>query len=267
MARENSVDPVPKPLIAVVPESAELYDRALRLAQDLGLPLVTELSDPRFEFLLVLTRQRLELREQGITIAGPVYTDFVAGKAAYRRCFGGGRKQLLARAVGLKRKVCPCVLDATAGLGRDAFVLACLGCMVCMVERSPIVAALLRHGLAQAEQDPEIGPLIRERMQLRLADSRTFMAGMREEQRPDVVYLDPMYPQRSKKALVKKEMRALRRIAGEDEDAPALLQAALKCARRRVVVKRPSYALLLQGPPPTVQIESKNTRFDVYLIN
>jgi len=254
-------------LIAVAaPSAGKLRDAACRLARELELPLADDPAGGGFSWLLRLTARGLELRQAETRSPGPVYVDFVSGRLAYRRRFGGGRRQPLARAVGLKGGVNPYLVDATAGLGRDAFVLACLGCRVHMVERSPIIAALLRDGLERAALDPEIGPLIRARLRLSGADSRVFLAALADDERPDVVYLDPMYPQRVKTAWVKKELRALRQLVGDNQDAPELLAAALAAARRRVVVKRPRRAPPLAGPPPGFPIEAENTRFDVYLI-
>ena len=239
--------------------------RAEILARELALPLIEDSTRTDFAWLLALTPQRLELRQQGPQTPGPIYVDFADGALAHRRRFGGGRGQPLARAVGLKGGNSR-IMDATAGLGQDAFVLACLGCRVHMVERSPIIAALLRDGLERAALDPEIGPLVKERLRLTVAESGPFMEQLKEEARPEVVYLDPMYPHRAKAALVKKEMRALRQIVGEDRDASGLLAAALGCARRRVVVKRPRLAPILKGPEPNARIEAPNTRFDIYSI-
>ena len=253
--------------VAVTAAEPGLQQQAAALAQELALPLLTTSQPPSFAYLLTVTDTRLELQAKGVAAPGPVYADFVSGPLAYRRRFGGGRKQPLARAVGLQGGVKPRVLDVTAGLGRDAFVLACLGCTVQLVERSPIVAALLRHGLARASADPVIGALAKKLLsQMRIADGRTFMKTLPETQRPEVVYLDPMYPPRTKTALVKKEMRVLKNIVGEDQDAPALLAAALTCARQRVVVKRPRLAPPLAGPKPDITIAAKTTRFDVYLL-
>lgn len=119
---------------AVFTAVSSLRESAAQLAQHLSLPLADE-PDGRFSYLLVLTRERLELHSQGPFAPGPVYVDFTQGKLAYRRRLGGGRQQALARAVGLKGGYVPDVLDATAGLGGDSFVLACLGCQVRMVER------------------------------------------------------------------------------------------------------------------------------------
>lgn len=253
--------------IGVTAAAPTCSEAAAALAAELHLPLAAHSTDTRFTYLLVLTLERLELRETRLGAPGPVYVDFLGGATAHRRRFGGGRRQPLARAVGIKGDSVPTVLDVTAGLGRDAFVLACLGCTVHLVERSPIIAALLRDGLARAVRDPEIGPLVATRLHLTVADGRHYLRQLVDERRPDVVYLDPMYPQRQKSALVKKEMRLLRQLTGDDLDAPALLAAALQCARRRVVVKRPRLAPLLAEPPPAVQITAPNTRFDVYLLN
>jgi len=261
------LNPAPSCCIAVVCEPAADPKIAAALASELALPLAPEPVATGFTHLLVVTPARLELRELGPDAAGPVYADFVAGAVAHRRRFGGGRHQPLARAVGLKSGAIPTVLDATAGLGRDAFVLACLGCTVWLVERSPMIAALLHDGLRRAARDPGIGSLVVERLSLTVADSQAWLRELAENQRPDVIYLDPMYPQRRKSALAGKEMRLLRQLAGDDDDAPALLAVALTRARRRVVVKRPRLAPALIGPPPGFQIIAPNTRFDVYPIN
>jgi 16S rRNA (guanine1516-N2)-methyltransferase len=251
--------------IAVTTPLVSLYDKANALAKELAVPFTAYFVADGFTHLLVITPERIELHMQGANRLGPLYADFVTGALAHRRRFGGGRQQPLAKAVGLKGGISPYVLDATAGLGRDGFVLACLGCKVLLVERSPIIGVLLRQGLQQAQNDPQIGSIVRERLHITIADSRTYITTLTESQRPDVVYLDPMYPHRSKTALVKKEMRMLRQLVGDDPDAGELLAVARCCARQRVVVKRPRLAPVLEGPQPTMTIFSKNTRFDVYL--
>ncbi len=265
-AAELSLGNSSGPVIAVAAVCPAFQQRAATLARSLCLPWSSALDDPRFNYLLALTPERLELRSQTPAGDGPIYVDFLAKPAAYRRRFGGGRRQPLARAIGLKGNIHPYVLDATAGLGRDAFVLACLGCTVQLVERSPLIGALLRDGLERAARAPETAAVVTDRMSLTVADSRVLMRTLDASQRPDVVYLDPMYPERAKSALVKKEMRLLRRLVSDDSDAPALLTAALDCACRRVVVKRPRRAPSLDGPAPSLHIASANTRFDVYLL-
>lgn len=252
-------------LVSVTADPPVPPAQAAILATTLHLPLVAAPDQAATPYLLVLTPDRLELRELGPGAPGPVYVDFVSGAVAHRRLFGGGRGQPLARAVGLKGGATPTVIDATAGLGRDAFVLACLGCTVQLVERSPVIAALLHDGLQRAAQDPTLGPLVTARLRLQVADAQDYLRTQDPSQRPDVVYLDPMYPHRRKSALVGKEMRLLRHLVGDDQDAAELLRAALGSARQRVVVKRPRLAPSLNGPPPSLTITAPNTRFDVYL--
>ncbi|MEJ1354920.1 MAG: class I SAM-dependent methyltransferase [Candidatus Sedimenticola sp. (ex Thyasira tokunagai)] len=249
--------------IAVAAGSPDQDVYAARLAETLGYPLCSD-EDESHPLLLVKTDQRLELRESGKKAPGPVYIDFLSGKSAHRRRFGGGRGQPLARAVGLKQGRTPSVLDATAGLGRDAFVLASLGCEVCMVERSPVIAALLEDALLRAQDDAEVSVIV-SRMKLLCGDAKEQLLALPQEAWPDVVYMDPMYPHREKSALVKKEMRTFRALVGDDEDSAELLEAARKVARNRVVVKRPAKAATLDEIKPSMAITSPNTRYDVYL--
>lgn len=231
------------------------------------LPLQETLADFQAEvpFALVLTERQLELRKLDEPKLGPVYVDFVEGAVAHRRKFGGGRGQSIAKAVGLKSGANPTVVDATAGLGRDAFVLASLGCSVTMLERHPVVAALLADGLLRAKQDPEIGAWVSERMRLISGPALENLQRLPFEH--DVVYLDPMFPHRQKSALVKKEMRVFQSLVGPDLDADALLPVALSVATKRVVVKRPDYAGFLNELKPSTSIETKSNRFDVYVVS
>ncbi|QSX30037.1 class I SAM-dependent methyltransferase [Shewanella cyperi] len=215
-------------------------------------------------FALEMVEDRLTLFKRDEPKLGGICVDFVSGAAAHRRKFGGGRGQSIAKAVGLKQGATPTVVDGTAGLGRDAFVLASLGCRMTLIERHPVVAALLEDGLRRAYQDPEIGPWMRERMTLLHGSSLEELA--RIEPRPEVVYLDPMYPHRDKSALVKKEMRVFQSLVGADTDADGLLAPALALASKRVVVKRPDYADDLDGVKPSTVIDTKKNRFDVYVI-
>lgn len=191
--------------------------------------------------------------------------DFATGAMGHRLRFGGGRGQTLARAAGIKPGVTPTVWDATAGLGRDGFVLASLGCRVTLCERSAVLAALLADGLQRTALHPEIGDWIEARLQLVHADSVSALSRLAVTARADVVYLDPMYPAGKEHVLVKKEMRALQAILGPDEDSAALLDAALASARRRVVVKRPKRAPPLDGRKPSASVASKKTRYDLYV--
>jgi 16S rRNA (guanine1516-N2)-methyltransferase len=194
---------------------------------------------------------------------GAINVDFVTGAVAHRRKFGGGKGQSIAKAVGLNKGATPVVLDATAGLGRDGFVLASLGCKVILHERHPVVAALLYDGLQRAYNDSEIGLWMQQNMSLIFGSSHTLLAQC--DSVPDVVYLDPMFPHREKSALVKKEMRVFQELVGGDTDADDLLEFAYPLASKRVVVKRPDYAPFLNDKTPSMQIKTKKNRFDVYV--
>lgn len=235
----------------------EYAELATTWAGRLGLPRAGDAA-----YALQIGVQGLQFVELGPHAAGPVRVDFVEGAVAHRRQFGGGAGQMIGRAVGLQPGIRPSVLDATAGLGRDAFVLAELGCAVTMIERQPLIAALLEDGLRRASLDPEVAPIV-ARMPLLMGDAIELLRGWRDEA-PQVIYLDPMFPHRDKSALVKKEMRLFRPLAGDDDDAPALLAAALALATHRVVVKRPRKAPAVAGAKPSYVFEGKSSRYDVY---
>ncbi|MGO2127204.1 MAG: class I SAM-dependent methyltransferase [Pseudoalteromonas prydzensis] len=214
-------------------------------------------------FSLHYDDQGLSLRKTDEPKLGAINVDFVTGAVAHRRKFGGGKGQSIAKAVGLNKGATPVVLDATAGLGRDGFVLASLGCKVILHERHPVVAALLYDGLQRAYNDAEIGPWMQQNMSLVFGSSHTLLAQC--DSMPDVVYLDPMFPHREKSALVKKEMRVFQDLVGADNDADDLLEFAYPLASKRVVVKRPDYAPFLNNQTPSMQIKTKKNRFDVYV--
>ncbi|EEX95597.1 SAM-dependent methyltransferase [Vibrio orientalis CIP 102891 = ATCC 33934] len=247
-------------------EDSTQLDRFQQLTQRWGL-----IHSEDSPFALVLTEQQLELRKLDEPKLGAIFVDLVSGAVAHRRKFGGGKGQAIAKAAGLNKGTTPTILDGTAGLGRDAFVLASLGCKVQMVERHPVVAALLDDGLERAKQDAEIGQWVSERMSLIHASSLNALHDLASDTsfvKPDVVYLDPMYPHpesKKKSALVKKEMRVFQSLVGADLDADGLLEPALALATKRVVVKRPDYASWLNEQKPSMAIETKKNRFDVYV--
>lgn len=224
----------------------------------------TNHTEPDYVFLLTING--LSLAQLAPDFFVSIRADFHGPTVRYRREKGGGKGQMIAKAVGLRGGEPIHVLDATAGLGRDAFVLASLGCQVTLLERVPEVRALLADALKRAEawgraHDPGLLPIL-ERMQLVEADA---LECMPQISAPDVVYLDPMFPPRSKSAQVKKEMRVFHDLVGSDPDAADLLPAALDCARRRVVVKRPRLAPALGPEKPSHSLEGKSNRFDVYV--
>lgn len=218
-------------------------------------------------YQLVKTPERLELHDTEDPKMGAVFVDFVEGKVRHRREFGGGKGQDIAKAIGLNKHSNPFVVDATAGLGRESFVLASLGCQVLMLERNPIVHALLADGLqrAQTSSDEEVLAIV-QRMTLLNTSAQSWLSTITPEQYPDVIYLDPMFPERQKSALVQKEMRFFHTVVGNDEDDADLVELARQKVLKRVVVKRPQKAPLLGSTKPAFVIGEKAAiRFDVYL--
>lgn len=195
-----------------------------------------------------------------------VKVDFVEGSSAHRRRFGGGMGQSIAKAIGVTSQYKPTVLDATAGLGRDSFVLASLGCKVQAFERNPVVAALLEDGLNRAKLDDEVGPIV-ELITLNYGISYQNDALQLTGKQPDIVYLDPMFEHDPKQtAAVKKDMQAFRNIVGLDEDTSSLIDWALQTARCRVAVKRAKKAPFLGDKAPSYSLKGKSNRFDIYAL-
>ncbi|MFQ3301621.1 MAG: 16S rRNA (guanine1516-N2)-methyltransferase [Planktomarina sp.] len=194
---------------------------------------------------------------------GELRVDFVSGAIAHRLRFGGGRGQALAKAMGLRSGKTPMVVDATAGLGRDSFLLASLGAQVTMIERSEKMHGLLVQGMKRAAQEGGEFREIIGRMTLLKGDAKDLLLGMSAE----VILIDPMHPPRTNSALVKRELRQVREIVGTDEDAADLVRVALQNALSRVVLKWPAKADPITGIQPcSHQIVGKSTRYDVFML-
>ena len=250
------------PSICIICSSKSRIDQARALADETGLPLL-EQADSDYDLQLGFDNDRIKLVDTAL--ATEIDVDFVKGALAHRQQFGGGRGQAIARAIGLKHGNTPSVLDATAGLARDAFVLAALGCKMTLVEQSPILFTLVEDGIRRGLENPDSAGALGNFMNLVKGDTVLFMEHMDWETRPDVIYIDPMYPERKKSARVKKDMQILQKLIGKTQNAEQLLTTALSVAGKRVVVKRPIHADALTGLKPDTSISSKKTRYDIYL--
>lgn len=241
----------------------EYQAAAQALSAQSGLPLH---QGQACDALLICDAQGVHLQQQGENAPGPVRVDFVSGATAYRRVHGGGAGQAIAKAIGLQHKKNLHIYDATAGMGTDSLMLASLGCTLDMTERNPVVAALLEDGLHRAKLDEECAA-IATRMTLHHMPAVQFMQqAIAAAQQFDVVFLDPMFPHDEKNtAQVKKNMQVFRSLVGRDEDADELLPLALQIARYRVVVKRPRKSPFLNGQKPSISLEGKANRFDIYV--
>lgn len=183
------------------------------------------------------------------------------------------QRELLVKAAhvkGLERD--PFVIDATAGFGEDALLLAASGCMVTMFEHNPVIAALLRDALGRASDEPQLAPLV-GRMNLVEGDSIQALrevASMRGEpdpdSLPDVIYLDPMFPERTKSAAVKKKFQLLHRIELPCPDEHELLEAAFACKPRKIVIKRTLKGPFLADRKPHYSLKGKAVRYDCFAL-
>lgn len=253
--------------IAVCCAHKDLENQAKTLAHQLAVPLLDHIPQTSpYKFLLVYTQNAsdfgLELQFPNENL-NPIKVDFNDQQLLYRQKFGGGRQQAIGKAVGLKRGYIPNLLDGTAGLGKDAFILASLNCKVTMCERNPIIHALLADGLRRLQIGKNANSQNTLHLSLNFERTQDYLGN--NPLNIDVIYLDPMYPHRTKSALVKKEMRILRNLVGDDTDFDSVFEIALKTATQRVVVKRPKTAPPIGAITPSHSIESKKTRFDVYL--
>ena len=168
--------------------------------------------------------------------------------------------ELLVRAARTRGVATPTAVDATAGLGEDSLLLAAAGFTVTMFEKDPVIAALLRDALDRAANDSQLAEVV-ARMTLVEGDS---VAGLRELGfSPDVVFLDPMFPERTKSAAVKKKFQLLHHLERPCEDEEGLLAAALAARPRKVVIKRPPKGPWLAGIKPSHSLTGKAVRYDV----
>ena len=264
------VQATPAPLV-VVPYAEDEREAARDFAADFSLPLVGEIPDASLG--LRVGREIVALQEGGKGRIGPVSVDLVGGALGRQRKEAGFRKQTLFRALGapLSKTGVPIhVMDATAGFGRDTARMIFAGYRVTAVERHPVVAALLQNGFERACAEGEWGEVFRERLRLFTGDAAEIGPALAAAgESVDVVYLDPMFPERKKRAQVKKEMQLLQRLHGVSPTQPsadeqALLSVARDVAVKRVVVKRPPRAPEL-APGVAHRIHGDTVRYDVYL--
>ncbi len=256
-------------LVIVVEEEA-FAAVSEQLAAELALPLYRPeaLPDDAPTYCLIYSAAGLRLAQSRTRADSALFIDFDTTDMR-RRLQESLQRQGLGKAVGLKPGFRPRILDATAGLGKDAVLLASQGCSVTLMERSPAIHALLRDALFRAARIDRLQPIV-ARMRLQFGD---FLQRPATDEQFDVVYLDPMFPATSKTARVKKSMQALQEYLGENAqdtltdaaDAHQLLSKARSLARKRVVVKRAKLSGQLAASAPDICFRGKSNRFDVYL--
>lgn len=256
--------PTAKNRLCVICNHADRYPQAKQFAERYGYALSEQPDD---DYILQLRFDADHLCLFDTELDTGIHVDFLHGATAHREKFGGGKGQAIAKAIGLNKMKQPTVLDITAGLARDAYVLATLGCQLILVEQSPVLYALIDDAIQRALADTDGDHSVKNLTRLINADSLTVM--QQSDIKPDVIYFDPMYPERKKSALVKKDMQILHKLIGTGENfqlsEQQLLATALQHAARRVVVKRPAHADAIGDTAPTMSIASKKTRYDVYV--
>lgn len=212
-----------------------------------------------FSFALEESENGVQLRALHLPNYGAIQADWL-GQEMKRR-IGGGRNQLVARAVGMRKTTDLKILDCTAGLGRDGFTLAALGARVTMVERNPQIFALLQDARKRVAASGQYADAI-QRIELLSGDA----ANLIHREAWDVIYLDPMYEHQGRTALPQKEMQIFHDINVGAADSAPLLDAALKSNTKRVVVKRAASAECLGNIKPDLDLSGSQARFDIYLI-
>jgi len=244
--------------LVVASSSEESSQKALILSKKIKLPFVGSLEyldkgyrDLATSFLLVVSEDSIYLKKDLKGTSKPIYCDFIKWSKE-------NKKSNLVKALkGLPKK--GVIIDATAGLGRDALVLSSLVKTVILIERVPWVSVLLEDGLKNSKES--LPCLLNT--QVICIESKEYLLNLNSK--PDAIYLDPMFENigRSK---AKREVQALRdlTIQTNEED---LLEVALKRAKDRVVVKRHKKAKHLADIKPTFSLEGRVIRYDVYSLN
>lgn len=240
-------------LPTVVSVQGESPARAREAAQQLELQYGSHQDSAGL--ILVVGEASSWLELEGVKVA----VQFDSAAMQHRR--KGGHNEMLGRAVGVKADRKPLIWDATGGLGRDAFVLADLGCQVTLCERVPVLAWLLDQAVqAAAVSGVDQVRAAAERMSVLAADSKTQRAST-----GTVIYLDPMFPERKKAAAVKKEAAMLQYLTDQTDDGESLWQWAWDQPVERIVVKRPLRAPILGHIRPAHTLKGKSVRFDVFI--
>lgn len=215
-----------------------------------------------WDLWLAIEKDKVQLAPVGIKPPGAIAFNFEENARMKRfQHAKHERNQPLAKAVGVSKGM-RSIMDATAGWGIDTQMFLGWGFEVTALERNPVLAALWEHAIKNVRDAHLRGAL--ERLDFKEASAIEFLRS--SEDCWDVIYLDPMYPERKRgKLAVKKEMQIFRHLLGDDLDADALFELAKSKARHRVVVKRPKHAEHLLEQTPDLIVKGTVVRFDVYL--
>lgn len=232
-----------------------LEEKAIALAKKLCVQLVKSIEEIETEEVyLLLEEEGLSLVRDGLKMKG----DFLQLLPRLKQ--GRLQGEMLVKAAKLKGLTeRPVAIDATAGMGEDSLLLAAAGYEVYLFEKDPVIAALLADTLERAANEPALTQYV-NRMHLTAGDS---IEAMRNGTIPvDLIYLDPMFPARSKSGLIKKKFQLLQQLERPCSDEEVLVQAALMAHPKRIVIKRPAKGPYLAGIKPSYSIDGKAIRYD-----
>ena len=250
----------PKPIIAeenfiLYVENGADQTTARSIADELKIEVIPEASTVSLPACyLRLDAEGLSLVEGAHTLRG----DFV--HFLPRLVPNNLNHELLVRAARIKGAQGPLsAVDATAGLGEDAFLLAAAGFQVRLYERNPVIAALLQDALHRGMRNPELAPVI-SRMHFQKGDSIRELP--RLDFMPDIVVLDPMFPERKKSGLIRKKFQMLHQLESPCSEEKELLEAALSCHPGRIVIKRPLKGPCLADRKPSYSLKGRAIRYD-----
>lgn len=162
----------------------------------------------------------------------------------------------------------PTVIDATAGMGEDSLLLAASGFRVLLIEYNPVIFRLLSDTVKRANEVPELSNAVK-RMTVIQGDSIKILSDMPEElsqfHEPDIILLDPMFPERKKTGLIKKKFQLLKKIETPCENEEELFNVALLANPKKIIVKRPTKGDFLSGKKPSYSIDGSVIRYDCYV--
>lgn len=240
---------MPSIALLIDPECEE-SEQAKRLREKFSLQPVGSADMP----VLHLSKDGLSLVSDGQVLMG----DF--SRLIPRLRPNNLSQELLVRAAKIKdAEGALHAVDATAGMGEDSFLLAAAGFHVRLYERNPVIFELLSDSLKRALEIPELASAA-GRMQVFSDDSIEAMRKLPET--PDVILLDPMFPERQKSSLVKKKLQMIQKLEMPCADENELVLAAMQAKPKKLIIKRPPKGPYLAGIKPDFSSSGKAVRFD-----
>ena len=227
-------------------------DAAEAIARRVGVPLSDEAGDG---LTLLVDGTGVSLTGYGMTYSG----DFE--RMLNRVTDGRLSHEILVRVTKTKEEN-PTAVDATAGMGEDSFLLAAAGYNVTLYEKDPVVAALLRDALRRAKKNKILAPIV---ARMRLVDGDS-IAEMPHHTGADLIYLDPMFPERQKSGLIGKKLQLIQHLEAPCTDENALLDAAFAAEPKKIIIKRPLKGAFLGGRKPQYSVNGKAIRYDCFVL-